>query len=84
MTSHKTPLRTVVNPDGAAILNSTSGEITTLNTTGAYVWEALQRGDGTETIASNLARDTGEDHSIVKKGVAAFLRELEEHHLCPR
>jgi len=77
----KTPLRTLANEDGAAILDARSGQITTLNTTGAFVWQALQRGDSTDAIVSNLARDTGEDLSTVKEGVAAFLTELAEHHL---
>jgi hypothetical protein len=81
MGPEKTPLRTVANEDGAAILDAHSGQITTLNPTGAYVWQALQRGDSTDAIVANLARDTGEDHSIVQHGVATFLAELAEHHL---
>lgn len=78
------PLRTIANQDGAAILDPHSGQITTLNTTAAYVWHALQRGDDTEVIARNLAHDTEEDLSVVRQGVASFLAELEEQRLWPR
>jgi len=77
----KPPLRTIVNQDGAAILDPRSGKITTLNTTAAYVWQALQRGNSADTIAAALSLDTGEDLSVVKQGVTAFLAELEERHL---
>ena len=37
-------LRSVANADGAAILDTEAGQITTLNSTGALVWKALERG----------------------------------------
>ena len=79
----KLPLRTVVNQDGAAILDPHSGQITTLNTTAAYIWQALERGDSPDAIAADLAHETREDLSVVKQGVTAFLTELEERHLWP-
>jgi hypothetical protein len=45
VTNIKEHLRTISNEDGAAILDTESGDLSTLNATGAYVWEALQRGD---------------------------------------
>jgi hypothetical protein len=81
MADERMPFRTVVNEDGAAVLDTHSGVITTLNTTGAYIWQALQRGDSAELIASNLARETGEDLAAIEPGVAAFLAELKDHDL---
>jgi hypothetical protein len=75
--------KTVVSQDGAAVLDRHSGEIKTLNATGAYIWQALQRGDCAETITKNLARDTGEDISTVEQGVAAFLAELKRRRFWP-
>jgi hypothetical protein len=77
MRLERPPLRTVANQDGAAILNSHSGQITTLNTTAGYIWQALERGDSADEIAADLARETGEDLSVVTQDVAAFLTELE-------
>ncbi|WP_158785926.1 PqqD family protein [Granulicella sp. L46] len=81
MVNERTPLRTVINEDGAAVLDMPSGTITTLNPTGAYIWQALQRGETAETIAANLARETNEILEVVERGVAAFLAELKEHRL---
>ena len=38
-------LHTVVDSDGAAILDIKCGLISTLNATGAFVWQALQCGE---------------------------------------
>jgi hypothetical protein len=81
MAAENTRLGTAVSADGAAILDPCSGKITTLNETGAFVWQALQRGERAEEIARNLARDTGEDLAVVEQGVTAFITELTEHHL---
>ncbi len=81
MVNERTPLRTVINEDGAAVLDMPSGTITTLNSTGAYIWQELQRGETAETIAANLARETGETLEVVERGVAAFLAELKAHDL---
>lgn len=81
MANERTPLRTVINADGAAVLDMPSGTITTLNPTGAYIWQALQRGETAETIAVNLAQETNEALDVVERGVAAFLAELKAHDL---
>ena len=83
MRCEKPSLRTVVNEDGAAILDPHSGQITTLNTTAAYIWQALERGNSADVIATHLAEETGEDLSVVRQGITAFLAELEERHLWP-
>lgn len=77
-------LRTILSADGAAILDASRGQITTLNTTAAYIWQGLQRGESAGEIAANLARDTGERLRGVEQDVTSFLAELEEQHLCPR
>jgi Coenzyme PQQ synthesis protein D (PqqD) len=75
-------LRTMVNADGAAILDTKRGKISTLNTTGAYVWQALERGEDVETIAVNLARETGEQLDRLKRDVLEFIDDLKKQHLC--
>jgi AmiR/NasT family two-component response regulator len=81
MADERSHLRTIVNQDGAVILNTTTGEITTLNSTGAFIWQALERGDVLETIAANLTRETGEQMDSLKHDVRKFMDALEERKL---
>jgi hypothetical protein len=81
MALEKTHLHTVVDQDGAAILDIERGLITTLNPTGAYVWQGLERGETLERIVANLTRETGEDALVVERDVHQFFEALEENHL---
>lgn len=81
MRDDKNSLRTLVTDDGAAILNTRSGQITTLNSTGAYIWQALEQGQDIPTITALLVRETGEEPSVVEQGVSLFLAELNEYRL---
>jgi hypothetical protein len=77
-------LRMIANEDGAAILNTESGTLCTLNATGAYVWEALQQGADEPTIIASLAQETGESSEVIAPDVRAFLASLKEHTLLAR
>lgn len=83
MTSQLNNLRAIVNQDGAAILDLKAGIISTLNPTGAVIWQSLERGEGTETIAQSLAGQTGEDIETVRKDVADFVEALKKQNLLP-
>ena len=83
MTDTRADLRTVVTPDGAAILDARRGTISTLNPTGAYVWRALERGESAELIAENLARETGMAPDVVKHDVQEFIETLKGRDLQP-
>jgi hypothetical protein len=74
-------LRTVINLDGAAILDTEAGRISTLNSTGAQVWAALERGESIETIAAELARETGEQIEAVKQDLRDFVAALKKQNL---
>jgi hypothetical protein len=78
-----TPFRTVTDEDGAAVLDTSAGTITTLNPAGAFVWQGLQAGESTVRIAENLARETGEPIEVVRADVEAFVRELQDFSLQP-
>jgi 6-phosphogluconate dehydrogenase (decarboxylating) len=84
MTMEKSHLHSVVDQDGAAILDIDRGLISTLNATGAYVWQGLERGEPLETIIANLARETGEDALVIDRDVREFLDSLKQKHLLPR
>jgi len=84
MVSPATKLKVVVNDDGAAILDIENDSISTLNPTGAYVWQGLQRGESIDTIIASLARETGEEFALIERDVRAFIEDLNQKHLLPR
>jgi Coenzyme PQQ synthesis protein D (PqqD) len=77
-------LKAVADQDGAAILDIERGLISTLNPTGAYVWQGLQRGESLETIIANLARETGEESLLVERDVREFVEDLKQKRLLPQ
>lgn len=58
------------------LIERASGACHMLNETGAYVWEALRRGDDVETIATALARDYEVDAPRASEDVAAIVLQL--------
>ena len=81
MAHHSSHLRTIVNQDGAVILDTKLGKISTLNPTGGYIWQALEHGEGVEIIAANLARETGEQVGAVEHDVREFIESLRARKL---
>lgn len=81
MRNSSTHLRTIANQDGAVILNSAAGTITTLNSSGAFVWQALQRGENQDAIVADLARETGEQVDTLERDVRKFMDALKNQHL---
>lgn len=82
--THSMGLRAVVSQDGAAILDIENNSITTLNPTGSFVWQGLQRGESVDEITAQLARETGEDPGAIAQDVKHFFVELEKQKLLPR
>jgi hypothetical protein len=76
-----TGLRSVVDQDGAAILDIPRNQITTLNATGGFVWERLQQGLPVDKIIRELARESKTNPVIVESDVNAFLEQLKLEHL---
>lgn len=74
-------LRSVVDQDGAVILDIERDSMLTINSTGRYVWERLHEGKQTEEIIRELASETGADPETVDRDVHAFLDELKSKHL---
>lgn len=81
MPSIPTRLSTVVNQDGAAVLDVSRNQITTLNSTGGFIWDRLQRGWTVEQIIDNLATKSNTDPLIVNGDVIAFLEQLKADDL---
>jgi hypothetical protein len=74
-------LRSIVDHDGAVILDIPRNAMTTLDATGAYIWERLGRGLPIDSIVAELARDTGSDQEMVAKDVDEFMSQLKSRHL---
>jgi len=74
-------LRTVVNLDGAAILDIPRNQITTLNSTGGFVWERLQQGFSVEQVIHDLSVKADTDPTIVERDVNAFVAQLRANQL---
>jgi len=84
MAQDKAHLRTIVNQDGAAVLDTGRGTISTLNPTGAYIWQALERGERGEEIVEGLARETGESPDDIREDVNSFIAALHEQKILER
>jgi hypothetical protein len=69
-------VRSIVNADGAALLDVDRGTITTLNAVGAFIWQELGRGQSTESIIQSLAERTGEAASVIAEDLDVFLGTL--------
>ncbi|MBB5060390.1 hypothetical protein HDF16_005126 [Granulicella aggregans] len=76
-------LRTIVNQNGAAVLDTKLGSIATLNSTGAFVWQGLERGDSLETIVASLSSEAGVPPEIVERDVLEFVESLRAQKLLP-
>ncbi len=74
-------LRSIVDHDGAVILDFERDSILTLNPTAGYVWNMLQQGVSTETIIHELAKETLTDLAVVERDVREFLEELKSRNL---
>ena len=81
MITTPTHLRSIVDHDGAVILDVPRNSMTTLNSTGAYVWERLQRGLQVDAMARELAHDMGAEESVVARDVEEFMEQLKTRHL---
>ena len=81
MRDSSTHLRIIANQDGAVILNSTAGTITTLNSTGAFVWQGLERGESADMIVQNLARETGEEVAAIRNDLLGFIDSMKKAKL---
>jgi hypothetical protein len=74
-------VRSIVDHDGAVILDIPRNAMITLDATGAYVWERLQRGLQIDAIVAELVRDTGADEVMIARDVDAFMDQLKSRHL---
>jgi len=81
MASPTSYLRSVVDANGAVVLDVEHDVIVTLNSTGGYIWERLQRQDSLDDIVRDLVSETEADTAVVDGDVHAFVEQLEARGL---
>ncbi len=84
MSHQKVHIQAIFNQDGAAVLDTVRGTISTLNATGAYIWQALERGEREVQIVDELARETGESPDAIRGDVKDFIAALHEQRMLSR
>ncbi len=77
-------LRSIVNEDGAVILDIPRDRMVTLNPTGGYIWDRLSRGKTIEETARDLAAETHANLAEVESDIRVFMEELMSNHLFER
>jgi hypothetical protein len=81
MPTDRARVRSIVDDDGAVILDIEHDSMLTLNATGSYIWQGLQQGKLIEEIIVDLSRDTGVEWSIADRDVREFLNELKSRRV---
>ena len=77
----KQDLKSLVTTEGAMILDISADELTTLNSTGGYIWSGLRDGKSVDAIVAELVKETGQDPAVVASDVQEFLEQLMARHL---
>jgi hypothetical protein len=81
MISIKPNLKSIVDPDGAVILDGALNQITTLDAMGAHIWQLLERYTPMEDIIRYLIQETGELPDTVRRDVRELINDLISRHL---
>lgn len=74
-------LRSIVDHDGAVILDIKRDQFFSMNPVGAYIWTCLLKGEGLDQIAKALAEETGTEISVVVADVNDFVADLKSKQL---
>ena len=74
-------LRSIVDHDGALILDIKRDQFFSMNPVGAYVWAHIQNGEELDQIARALAEETGTDLTRVIADIDDFVDDLKSEHL---
>jgi hypothetical protein len=74
-------LRTVIDQDGAVILDVRQGKIVRCNQTGAAIFDLLSRGYDQEQIATEFSRLYEISQASASEDVCAFLTSLQARGL---
>jgi hypothetical protein len=74
-------LRSIVDHDGAVILDIKRDQFFSMNPVGSYIWERLLKGEGLDQIARELAEETETEISLVIADINDFVADLKSKQL---
>lgn len=74
-------LRSIIDRDGAVILDFEHDAMLGLNATGGYVWQRLEQGKLIDEIVCELALETGTSRETVERDIELFLDDLKTKRL---
>ena len=74
-------IRSVVDHDGAVILDVKRDQFFSMNPVGSYIWERLLKDEGLDQIAKAIAEKTGAEISVVIADVNDFVAEVKNKGL---
>ncbi len=74
-------VRSVVNTDGAILMDVEAGSMFSLNPIGGLIWKRLQEGDTRDEISATISRDFAVPIEQVRADVDSFLSELDRNQL---
>ena len=74
-------VHSVIDPDGAELLDVKRGKYFSLNGVGADIWNGLQTGLGVAEIEARLAAEYGISEEQARGDVTAFMERLEMEQL---
>lgn len=74
-------LRSIVDHDGAVILDPARNSMLRLNATGGSIWEKLQQGRLIADIVRELAEETLTEVTVVERDVREFIDQLKARRL---
>jgi Coenzyme PQQ synthesis protein D (PqqD) len=74
-------VRSVIDPDGAVLLDLRQGKYFSLNRLGIAIWQQLEAGISRDTIAATLAKTYNRPLPAVEADVDEFLAGLTEARL---
>ena len=81
MTTMPPHLRSIVDHDGAVILDIKRDQFFSMNPVGSYIWERLLKGEGLDQIARELAEETRTEISLVITDINDFIADLKNKQL---
>jgi hypothetical protein len=76
-------LHSIHEDAGTAILDTARGVLSTLNSTGGLIWQALHEGKREADIVRLLVAETNGAPESIAKDVAEFICELRANGLAP-
>jgi Coenzyme PQQ synthesis protein D (PqqD) len=79
-----THLRTIIDHDGAVVLDINRDQFFSMNAVGTFIWTRLLDDEDLERIAEALALETGMDLSVVSADVNDFIADLKSKCLFPK